>query len=183
MSWHNVVYKHQLENPGVQVTSATVETQGGQQNMLSTFWMSSDVDLSRGLDFSFRGPVYARFTHLNHRPFQYVWVPQLSFNYSGSGIAEFQIPTFEMQKPELRFRSRWNHIKRDCHMVVAFIYFFFFFYFHWTRVGPETVCQIDVPKTTRACLWPLGNEATGNPHRKTSAITYLFLLMLRIIPR
>lgn len=64
----------QLENPGVQVTSATIETQGGQNNTLNTFWMQSDVDLSRGLDFSNRGPVYARFTHLNHRPFRYVWV-------------------------------------------------------------------------------------------------------------
>nr|ABC59699.2 prophenoloxidase [Ostrinia furnacalis] len=62
----------ELGNPGVRVMSASIETQGGNQNELSTFWMSSDVDLSRGLDFSNRGPVYARFTHLNHRPFQYV---------------------------------------------------------------------------------------------------------------
>ncbi|CAH0402813.1 unnamed protein product [Chilo suppressalis] len=62
----------ELANPGVQVTSVSIQTQGGQPNELTTFWMSSDVDLSRGLDFSNRGPVYARFTHLNHRPFQYV---------------------------------------------------------------------------------------------------------------
>ncbi|KAL0818191.1 hypothetical protein ABMA28_008700 [Loxostege sticticalis] len=63
----------ELGNPGVQVMSAAIETQGSrQQNELNTFWMSSDVDLSRGLDFSNRGPVYARFTHLNHKPFQYV---------------------------------------------------------------------------------------------------------------
>ncbi|KAL0867622.1 hypothetical protein ABMA27_008380 [Loxostege sticticalis] len=63
----------ELGNPGVQLMSAAIETQGSrQQNELNTFWMSSDVDLSRGLDFSNRGPVYARFTHLNHKPFQYV---------------------------------------------------------------------------------------------------------------
>jgi tyrosinase len=62
----------QLGNPGVAVSSATIQTEGGAPNELSTFWMSSDVDLSRGLDFSNRGPVYARFTHLNHRPFSYV---------------------------------------------------------------------------------------------------------------
>ncbi|KAL0867933.1 hypothetical protein ABMA27_008607 [Loxostege sticticalis] len=63
----------ELDNPGVQVVSASIQTQGSQQqNELNTFWMLSDVDLSRGLDFSNRGPVYARFTHLNHKHFQYV---------------------------------------------------------------------------------------------------------------
>lgn len=64
----------QLENPGVQIQSVNIENVegGGQQNTLNTFWMQSDVDLSRGLDFSNRGPVYARFTHLNHRRFRYV---------------------------------------------------------------------------------------------------------------
>lgn len=55
------------------VQSARIETTGSNQaNTLNTFWMQSDVDLSKGLDFSNRGPVYARFTHLNHRPFRYV---------------------------------------------------------------------------------------------------------------
>ncbi|XP_053617529.1 phenoloxidase subunit 2 [Plodia interpunctella] len=72
--------RSELENPGVQVTSASIETTGGDRNTLSTFWMSSDVDLSRGLDFSNRGPVYARFTHLNHRPFRYV----INVNNTGS---------------------------------------------------------------------------------------------------
>lgn len=62
----------QLENPGVQIQSAAIESDGGQRNTLNTFWMRSDMDLSRGLDFSDRGPVYARFSHLNHRPFRYV---------------------------------------------------------------------------------------------------------------
>ncbi|KPJ14807.1 Phenoloxidase subunit 2 [Papilio machaon] len=64
--------RSELDNPGVQVTSAMIESAGGQANTLNTYWMSSDVDLSRGLDFSDRGPVFARFTHLNHRPFRYV---------------------------------------------------------------------------------------------------------------
>nr|WGN96286.1 setae polypeptide [Ochrogaster lunifer] len=75
--------RSQLENPGVQVTSVAVETDGGQTNVLNTFWMMSDVDLSRGLDFSDRGPVYARFTHLNHRPFKYV----IKVNNTGSARA------------------------------------------------------------------------------------------------
>nr|BAM76812.1 prophenoloxidase 2 [Mythimna separata] len=64
--------RSELENQGVQITSVACETDGYPANTLNTFWMSSDVDLSRGLDFSDRGPVYARFTHLNNRPFRYV---------------------------------------------------------------------------------------------------------------
>ncbi|XP_045454185.1 phenoloxidase 1-like [Melitaea cinxia] len=64
--------RSELENAGVQITSVRVESGTGEVNTLNTFWMQSDVDLSRGLDFSERGPVYARFTHLNHRPFRYV---------------------------------------------------------------------------------------------------------------
>lgn len=48
-----------------------MDVEGGNQNEFQTFWMQSDVDLSRGMDFSPRGPVFARFTHLNHRPFTY----------------------------------------------------------------------------------------------------------------
>ncbi|XP_041971384.1 phenoloxidase 1-like isoform X2 [Aricia agestis] len=70
----------ELENPGVQISSVRIESSAGQPNTLNTFWMMSDVDLSRGLDFSNRGPVYVRFTHLNHRPFQYV----IDVNNTGS---------------------------------------------------------------------------------------------------
>lgn len=56
---------------GVQVTAVSIQVQGGTQNELSTSWMQSDVDLSRGMDFTPRGEVFARFTHLNHQPFTY----------------------------------------------------------------------------------------------------------------
>ncbi|KAI8442313.1 hypothetical protein MSG28_005853 [Choristoneura fumiferana] len=59
---HDPDHRYLLENPGVEVTSATIESQGGQNNTLNTFWMQSDVDLSRGLDFSNRGPVARRAT-------------------------------------------------------------------------------------------------------------------------
>ncbi|CAH0713853.1 unnamed protein product, partial [Brenthis ino] len=72
--------RSELENPGVQITSAQIESSTGDVNTLNTFWMQSDVDLSRGLDFSDRGPVYVRFTHLNHRPFRYV----INANNTGS---------------------------------------------------------------------------------------------------
>ncbi|KAF9795753.1 hypothetical protein SFRURICE_018881 [Spodoptera frugiperda] len=87
--------RSELENPGVQVTSIAVETAGGQPNTLNTFWMSSDVDLSKGLDFSDRGAVYARFTHLNNRAFRYV----IKVNNTGSArrttVRIFMAPKFD----------------------------------------------------------------------------------------
>lgn len=62
----------QLDFPGVRVTSVEIQAEGqNPKNRLSTFWQQSDINLSRGLDFSPRGPVFARFTHLQHRPFTY----------------------------------------------------------------------------------------------------------------
>ncbi|GLV31116.1 Prophenoloxidase 2 [Carabus blaptoides fortunei] len=61
----------QLNYQGVTVTDVKVNVDGGKTNEFSTFWMQSDVDLSRGMDFTPRGSVFARFTHLNHRPFSY----------------------------------------------------------------------------------------------------------------
>ncbi|XP_026501330.1 phenoloxidase 1-like [Vanessa tameamea] len=87
--------RSELENPGVQISSVRVESATGETNTLSTYWMQSDVDLSRGLDFSDRGPVYVRFTHLNHRPFQYV----IDVNNTGSArrstVRIFMAPKFD----------------------------------------------------------------------------------------
>ena len=41
------------------------------KNELYTFFMKSDIDLSRGLDFSPQGPILVRLTHLNHEDFVY----------------------------------------------------------------------------------------------------------------
>nr|ABW06580.1 prophenoloxidase subunit 2 [Bombyx mandarina] len=87
--------RSELENPGVQVRSVSVETPGGQPNTLNTFWMLSDVNLSRGLDFSDNGPVYARFTHLNYRHFSY----RINVNNAGSSrrttVRIFITPKFD----------------------------------------------------------------------------------------
>lgn len=48
-----------------------IQVQGGRPNEFQTFWQQSDVNLSRGLDFTPRGPVFVRFTHLQHAPFTY----------------------------------------------------------------------------------------------------------------
>jgi len=61
----------QLDYPGVVITDIAVQTPNQPANQISTFWTKSDVDLSRGLDFTPRGAVLARFTHLNHSDFTY----------------------------------------------------------------------------------------------------------------
>ncbi|XP_063833191.1 phenoloxidase subunit 2-like [Ostrinia nubilalis] len=89
--------RSELDYPGVEVRSVSVEsnTPGARSNELNTFWMTSDVDLSRGLDFSDRGNVYVRFTHLNHRSFRYV----INVNNSGRArrttVRIFLAPKFD----------------------------------------------------------------------------------------
>ncbi|XP_050441248.1 phenoloxidase 1-like [Adelges cooleyi] len=61
-----------LKFENVTVQSIEVTASGLPSNEFETFWQKSDVDFSRGLDFIPRvGPVYARFTHLQHTPFSY----------------------------------------------------------------------------------------------------------------
>lgn len=74
----------QLNFPGVTVKNISLGTSGLQPNVLQTFWQQSDVDLSRGMDFQPRGPVFVRFTHLNHRPFTYKIVVQSNSNTKGT---------------------------------------------------------------------------------------------------
>lgn len=61
----------ELQYEGVSVTGVQVATEGGQPNIMTTFWQQSDLDLSRGMDFVPRGNVFASFTHLQHTPFTY----------------------------------------------------------------------------------------------------------------
>ncbi|CAK1590052.1 unnamed protein product [Parnassius mnemosyne] len=57
--------------PGIRVASIAVEGKAGR-NTFATHWEQSTVELSRGLDFTPRGSVLARFTHLQHEEFNYV---------------------------------------------------------------------------------------------------------------
>ncbi len=52
--------------------SVSVRTAGAEAaNELSTYYQQTDLDVSMGLDYTPAGPQYARFTHLQHRPFHY----------------------------------------------------------------------------------------------------------------
>lgn len=66
--------KTEIAYTGVFVSSVSVRITRGKNptpNMLLTFWQTSDVDLSTGLDFGPEGNVYAEFTHLQNAPFEY----------------------------------------------------------------------------------------------------------------
>lgn len=95
--WHKYVdmvfdkYKislppYQYENRGefplawktIKVTDIVVQTSEfrSKPNELRTYFMKSHADMARGLDFTRTdvnrlGPIWLRFTHLNHDPFEY----------------------------------------------------------------------------------------------------------------
>lgn len=59
--------------PKVVLQSVSVQTDGASKaGELRTFWQLSDLDVSQGLDYTPPGRLYARFTHLQHRRFEYV---------------------------------------------------------------------------------------------------------------
>ncbi|KAJ8669026.1 hypothetical protein QAD02_000285 [Eretmocerus hayati] len=72
-------YENQTLNfPGIQITGLEVcsyeddkQVCRKQKNILYTFMEKTDIDLSRGLDFTPTGPILVRVTHLNHTGFQY----------------------------------------------------------------------------------------------------------------
>ncbi|XP_017775911.1 PREDICTED: phenoloxidase 2-like [Nicrophorus vespilloides] len=98
-----------LNYPGVTVDKIEVMVQGGKPNMLNTFWQQSDVDLSRGMDFQPRGPVFARFTHLQHQPFTYNITVN---NQAGAGkmgtCRVFLAPKFDERGNPWLFRDQKN---------------------------------------------------------------------------
>ncbi|XP_034247491.1 phenoloxidase 2-like isoform X2 [Thrips palmi] len=59
--------------PAVTLQSVSVRTAGlSQDNALRTYMQQTDLDVSMGLDYTPPGRQYARFTHLQHRRFDYV---------------------------------------------------------------------------------------------------------------
>lgn len=75
----------------MEITDIRVQIPNQQPNLLLTFWNKSDVDLSRGLDFTPRGPVLARFTHLNHADFTYKIVANNRNNVARRGTVRIFI--------------------------------------------------------------------------------------------
>ncbi|CAH0713396.1 unnamed protein product, partial [Brenthis ino] len=92
--------RDRLDFPGIRVSSVSLA--GGPA--LRTQWEQSTVDLGRGLDFSPRGSVLARFTHLQHDEFEYVIEVN---NSSGSGamgtVRIFLAPVLDENGQQLSF--------------------------------------------------------------------------------
>ncbi|XP_055918390.1 uncharacterized protein LOC129950477 [Eupeodes corollae] len=63
----------QLGFSGVNVDSLDVQirSKGTTPNILATYWQNSDIDIAAALDFGPNGAIYARYTHLQHAPFEY----------------------------------------------------------------------------------------------------------------
>lgn len=120
--WHENIndifmeYKHtlpaytlpQLSYDGVRIKNVEVSAPGIPRNEFSTFWQQSDINLSRGLDFSPRGPIYARFTHLQHAPFT------VKINVENRGgrrrgtVRIFLAPKYDERNAQISLREHKN---------------------------------------------------------------------------
>ncbi|XP_017884414.2 phenoloxidase 1-like [Ceratina calcarata] len=101
----------QLDYPGVEITDVKLTSSRNRQqrNVLETFWTKSDVDMSRGLDFTPRGPVLVRFTHLNHADFVYTIVVNNRGNTPRRGTVRiFLGPRQDERGLPLPFRQQKN---------------------------------------------------------------------------
>lgn len=98
----------QLDFSGVRITSIELKSEGQPKNLFATFWQQSDVDMSRGLDFTPRGPVYARLTHLQHSPFTYKITVENSGQQRQGTVRIFLAPKFDERGLPFLFRDQKN---------------------------------------------------------------------------
>lgn len=107
----NPILRVQLEFPGITLISLSVEMKGRnadtRSNLLQTHWTTSDVNMSRGLDFAPKGNVYARVKHLEHTPFNYkIQVENSSATPLRGTIRIFLAPTKNEFDLPLSFREQ-----------------------------------------------------------------------------
>jgi len=93
--------------PGVKITDFNIRTVDRTPNTLVTFWEQHDIDLSRGLDFgrtNFNnlGPVWARYTHIQHEPFSYRIQVNSPAQLQGT-VRIFMAPRVDEHQARLRF--------------------------------------------------------------------------------
>lgn len=94
----------QLDYFGITVTSVEIQLQnkkdGTTKNQLQTFWQTSDLEMSRGLDFTPKGNVFVRLTHLQHSPFRY----KIQVNSETSALKKGTVRLFLAPKCDERGR-------------------------------------------------------------------------------
>ncbi|XP_063832838.1 phenoloxidase subunit 1-like [Ostrinia nubilalis] len=95
-----------LDFPGIRVSSISVEGPAGS-NTFGTQWEQSMVDLARGLDFTPRGSVLAKFTHLQHDEFTYVIEVNNTSGAAAMGMFRiFLAPVNDESGQPLRFEEQ-----------------------------------------------------------------------------
>ena len=95
--------------PGISVDDIRITSQGANPNTVNTFWTESNLDLSRGLDFTPRGSIFAQVTHLNHDPFTYNFIVNNQSNQDQVGTARiFIAPRFDENNRPLNFEQQRN---------------------------------------------------------------------------
>ncbi|XP_049851214.1 phenoloxidase 2-like isoform X2 [Schistocerca gregaria] len=104
----------QLDFPGVVVSGMQLISENAERNEFATFWQKNDVDLSRGLDFTPRGSVFARFTHLQHAPYVFLIQVDNSGPTRMGTMRIFLAPKFdERRRPMLLRDQRHLFIELD----------------------------------------------------------------------
>lgn len=121
----------QLSFPSIRLTGLEVcidknnqAACSGEKNVLRTFMMQTDVDMSHGLDFFPRGSILARITHLNHEAFTYrlsvfsqiqkeIWVVVRIFmapakDFAGSDMLLDQQKHLMMEMDRFTAKGEWN---------------------------------------------------------------------------
>ncbi|XP_011494200.1 PREDICTED: phenoloxidase 2-like [Ceratosolen solmsi marchali] len=97
----------QLVFPGVSVSNIRINTSGANPNTLNSHWTKSDIDLSRGLDFTPRGSIFARVQHLNHDFYTYTITANNSNNKEVLGTVRiFITPKFDETGRQLTFNDQ-----------------------------------------------------------------------------
>uniref|UniRef100_A0A6P7FTC5 Phenoloxidase 1-like n=1 Tax=Diabrotica virgifera virgifera TaxID=50390 RepID=A0A6P7FTC5_DIAVI len=170
----------QLNYSGVTIESISIESDT-EKNTFNTFWQQSDVDLSRGMDFQPRGPVFVRFTHLNHQPFSYRIVVDNNGAVRQGTCRIFMAPKFdESGRPWLfvdqrtmfieldRFRvDRKYNFERLCNSLSRVERFI-----NWRKPIPEAYFpKLDSLVASRG--WPsrVANQSWSNLRRETDQVT------------
>ncbi|KAJ9581270.1 hypothetical protein L9F63_023542 [Diploptera punctata] len=98
---------NRLNYNGITVRGVDVVSQGVPRNEFKTFWKKDDVDLSRGIDFTPRGNVFARFTHLQHTEFTYRIQVENNTNSDKIGTVRiFLAPKFDERGVNMVFRDQ-----------------------------------------------------------------------------
>ncbi|XP_071448698.1 phenoloxidase 2-like [Hetaerina americana] len=96
-----------LEFQGIRMMDLEVITKERGKNEMMTFWQQNDVDLSRGLDFTPRGTVFARLNQLQHAPFTYKIKVENNSNTQRTGTVRiFLAPKFDERGLPMLFRDQ-----------------------------------------------------------------------------